>query len=122
MYCLSLLKFYLLVSIFSTMVFTAGAQVRLTENAIDSSAGNLPCYKIQTPQSIYYLEKEGAGLSSLIDREGNDWIGFHPKENSGAGGEYRGFPNAVHQGSVILLDRCTTTLLIRGSEGYEKVL
>jgi len=33
----------------------------------------------------------------LVDRDGNDWIGFHPEVGSGAGGEYRGFPNAVHK-------------------------
>ncbi len=71
--------------------------VKLTKNAVDESAGNLPCFKIETPVAIYYLEKEGAGLSSMIDKDGNDWIGFHPKPGSGAGGEYRGFPNAVHQ-------------------------
>ncbi len=71
--------------------------VRLTRNTVDESAGNVPCFKIETPNATYYLEKEGAGLSSLIDRDGNDWISFHPKPGSRAGGEYRGFPNAVHQ-------------------------
>lgn len=69
----------------------------LTKDAVDESAGNLPCYKIETPVATYYLEKTGAGLSSLIDIDGNDWISFHPEAGSGAGGEYRGFPNAVHQ-------------------------
>ncbi len=73
------------------------ATVRLTEDAIDGSAGDLPAYKIETPAATYYLEKSGAGLSSVIDRDGNDWLGFHPEPGSGAGGEYRGFPNAVHQ-------------------------
>ena len=31
----------------------------------------------------------------MIDRDGNDWIGFHPQHGTGAAGEYRGFPNAV---------------------------
>ena len=70
-------------------------RVRLTMSAPDRSAGNLDCYKIETPAATYYLEKVGAGLSSLVDRDGNDWLGFHPKTGSGAGGEYRGFPNAV---------------------------
>ncbi len=70
-------------------------KVRLHLSAVDESAGNLDCYKIETPTATYYLEKVGAGLSSLIDRDGNDWLGFHPKPGSGAGGEYRGFPNAV---------------------------
>ncbi|QDV24495.1 Soluble aldose sugar dehydrogenase YliI precursor [Aureliella helgolandensis] len=74
-----------------------GANVVLTENAVDESAGNLAAFKIETPTATYFLEKTGAGLSSLLDRDGNDWIGFHPTEGSGAGGEYRGFPNAVYK-------------------------
>lgn len=71
--------------------------VRLTEDAVDESAGRLPAYKIETPTATYYLEKSGAGLSSLVDRDGHDWLGFHPEPGSGAAGEYRGFPNAVHK-------------------------
>jgi glucose/arabinose dehydrogenase len=55
------------------------------------------CYRIQTPQATWFLEKSGAGLSSLVDAEGNDWLGFDPTPGTGAGGEYRGFPNAVFQ-------------------------
>ena len=71
--------------------------VRLTEDAVDVSAGGLPAYKIETPTATYFLEKSGGGLSSLLDRDGNDWLGFHPAASSGAGGEYRGFPNAVYK-------------------------
>ncbi|MBK1879082.1 PQQ-dependent sugar dehydrogenase [Pelagicoccus mobilis] len=71
--------------------------VKLDENAIDESAGNLACFKITTPTATYYLEKSGGGLSSLLDTSGNDWLGFEPTKGSGAKGEYRGFPNAVHQ-------------------------
>ena len=71
--------------------------VRLTEDAVDVSAGGLPAFKIETPTATYFLEKTGGGLSSLLDRDGNDWLGFHPAASSGAGGEYRGFPNAVHK-------------------------
>ena len=69
--------------------------VRLDRESTDESAGGLECYKIETAHATYYLEKVGAGLSSMIDRDGNDWLGFHPKKGSGAAGEYRGFPNAV---------------------------
>jgi hypothetical protein len=72
-------------------------QIKLDENAVDESVGNLACYKIETPLATWYLEKAGAGLSSLIDKDGNDWLGFHPEPGSGAAGEFRGFPNAVHQ-------------------------
>jgi hypothetical protein len=71
--------------------------VVLVENAVDDSAGGVLCFKIETPVATYFLEKSGAGLSSLIDRDGNDWLGFHPQAGTGAAGEYRGFPNAVHQ-------------------------
>jgi hypothetical protein len=73
------------------------AAVQLDEQAVDPSAGDLPAYRITTPAATWFLEKSGAGLSSLVDREGRDWLGFHPGPGSGAGGEYRGFPNAVHQ-------------------------
>jgi len=70
--------------------------VQLT-NGIDASAGGGPAYIITTPSATYYLEKEGGGLSSMIDKDGVDWLGFHNKEGSGHKGEYRGFPNAVHK-------------------------
>jgi putative heme-binding domain-containing protein len=70
-------------------------RVHLVQTAHDESAGGLECYRIATPTAVYYLDKAGAGLSSIIDRDGNDWLGFRPDAGSGAAGEYRGFPNAV---------------------------
>ncbi|RPJ61117.1 MAG: hypothetical protein EHM23_08105 [Acidobacteria bacterium] len=81
-------------------LLTAGqgsGPVTLTEDAVDDSAGNLPAFRIETASAAYYLEKTGAGLSSMVDRDGNDWLAFHPEAGSRAGGEFRGFPNAVHQ-------------------------
>lgn len=63
----------------------------------DESAGGGYAYIITTPIATYYLEKEGGGLSSMIDKDGVDWLGFHNKEGSGHKGEYRGFPNAIHK-------------------------
>ncbi len=70
--------------------------VRLTHGT-DESAGGGPAYIIATPSATYYLEKEGGGLSSMLDPDGVDWLGFHNKEGSGWKGEYRGFPNAIHR-------------------------
>jgi hypothetical protein len=70
--------------------------VRLTEG-VDNSAGGDPAYIITTPSATYYLEKTGGGLSSMLDRDGIDWLGFHKAPGSGHKGEYRGFPNAVHK-------------------------
>jgi len=36
-------------------------------DAIDESAGDVLCFKIETPMATYYLEKVGAGLSSMLD-------------------------------------------------------
>ena len=75
----------------------AAEGVNLIEEAVDESAGSAACYRIETAGVTWYLEKTGAGLSSLIDKYGNDWLGFHPQAGSGAGGEFRGFPNAVNK-------------------------
>jgi len=66
-------------------------------HGIDKSAGGGKAYIINTSSAIYYLEKEGGGLSSMLDNDGIDWIGFHNKEGSAHKGEYRGFPNAIHK-------------------------
>ena len=63
----------------------------------DDSAGGGPAYIVTTPTATYYLEKEGGGLSSMLDKDGVDWLGFHNEPGSGHKGEYRGFPNAVHR-------------------------
>jgi len=63
----------------------------------DTTAGDLSCYIITTEAATYYLEKEGGGLSSMIDKDGVDWLGFHNEEGSGWKGEYRGFPNSIHR-------------------------
>jgi len=47
--------------------------------------------RISTERATYVLHKEGAGLASLIDPEGRDWISYRP--GGGAGGEFRGIPN-----------------------------
>ncbi len=74
-------------------------KIVLTKDCVDESAESLPAMRIKTPAATYYLEKTGGGLSSIVDRDGNDWLGFHPEKESRAGGEYRGFPNAVHKQS-----------------------
>lgn len=72
------------------------ASVILTEG-VDVSAGGDAAFIVTTPSATYYLEKSGGGLSSMLDREGIDWLGFHKAPGSAHKGEYRGFPNAVHK-------------------------
>jgi len=66
-------------------------------HGIDSSAGGDAAYIISTDNATYYLEKSGGGLSSMLDKDGVDWLGFHKEPGSAHKGEYRGFPNAVHK-------------------------
>ena len=76
--------------------FYKNKRVRLT-HGIDESAGGVSSYIITTDNATYYLEKKGGGLSSMLDGDGIDWIGFHNEKGSGHKGEYRGFPNAIHK-------------------------
>lgn len=84
------------VVLLSILVSCTEAKVQLTHGT-DASAGGGSAYIITTPAATYYLEKTGGGLSSMIDQDGIDWIGFHNKKGSAHKGEYRGFPNAVHK-------------------------
>ncbi|MGB5581319.1 MAG: hypothetical protein WBM68_12185 [Woeseia sp.] len=77
-------------------VAQTGQTVRLSHST-DESAGGGAAYVISTPAASYYLEKKGGGLSSMLDPDGVDWLGFHSEAGSGWKGEYRGFPNAVHR-------------------------
>ncbi|MBD3374758.1 hypothetical protein GF406_06985 [candidate division KSB1 bacterium] len=69
--------------------------VRLSEQKLDDTG--LDCFVIQTPVATYFLEKSGGGLAKMIDKDGNDWLSFDPTPGTAAAGEFRGFPNAVHQ-------------------------
>jgi transcriptional regulator CtsR len=68
-------------------------------NAIDEG---IDCYKIETEFAIYYFDKAGGGLVSLIDKDGIDWISHNPTPGTGSAGEYRGFPNTgeLHPGYI----------------------
>lgn len=88
------LLFSILLSACATPI---GQQVVRLTNGVDESAGGGLAYIITTPSATYYLEKEGGGLSSMLDKDGVDWLGFHSEEGSGHKGEYRGFPNAIHR-------------------------
>jgi hypothetical protein len=52
-------------------------------------------YRIATPAATYLYHTDGAGLASIVDAEGEDWISFRDVPGSGAAGEYRGLPNLV---------------------------
>ncbi len=49
--------------------------------------------EIVTDAATYVYHKAGAGLASMFDIEGKDWISYWPE--GGAAGHYRGLPNMV---------------------------
>ena len=52
--------------------------------------GEIDCFKIETPNATYFYGKQGAGFASILDKDGHDWIAYHPGDKSK--GEYRGLP------------------------------
>jgi hypothetical protein len=64
--------------------------VKVTEEEDEGQAS----YRIETPVCTYWYHKQGGGFSSLVDADGNDWIGYHPE--GGSAGSYRGIPNLVN--------------------------
>ena len=88
--------FLLCLCLFGIGAVQANQSVELT-HGVDHSAGGGPAYIITTATTTYFLDKDGGGLSSIVDNEGVDWLGFHSEEGSGWKGEYRGFPNAIHR-------------------------
>ena len=61
----------------------------------------VPHFIIKTKKATYYLDKEGGGLSRMIDLYGNDWISFkrEPWDTypQSAASSYRGLPNMVYK-------------------------
>jgi hypothetical protein len=53
---------------------------------------------VETSTATYHYDMEGGGFSSLLDRDGRDWIGYRPGD--GPAGEYRGIPNMVFRGEA----------------------
>ncbi len=64
------------------------AQVILTDNFFYEGQDS---YKISSNTGTYIYHKQGAGFASLMDQNGNDWIGYH--QGNGSSGEARGIPN-----------------------------
>ncbi len=74
-------------------VLALGFQARAVtmEDATDQGKD---AFKITTDNAVFFIQKPNGGISSLLDNEGNDWIGYQP--GGGASGEYRGIPNAIY--------------------------
>ena len=70
---------------------TTFGQVRLVENEQDEGQD---AFKIETPTATYYYQTEAGAFSSILDKDGHDWVSFN--RSAGPRGMYRGLPNLVH--------------------------
>ena len=87
------------------------ALVKVTDGVPDEGQD---CYMIATANATYYFQKDAGGFSSLLDVQGNDWIGFQPF--GGSDGLYRGIPNMVHPDNIYHPghSNCVSSLLHAG--------
>ncbi len=73
---------------------TVAPRITMNDDVLD--AGQLS-YEIITEMGTWYYHKQGGGFSSLLDSQGNDWIGYAPTyPGSAGGGPGRGIPNPVY--------------------------
>jgi hypothetical protein len=71
----------------------AGQQVKLLADARDEDDN---CFVIETPMFRCYFQQYGSAISSLLDRDGKDWINYRAAPGvgpRGSFGAYRGMPN-----------------------------
>jgi hypothetical protein len=64
--------------------------VTVADGVSDAGAASL---RITTPSATYFYNKTGGAFSSILDRDGNDWLGYDAAAGSGSAGEFRGMPN-----------------------------
>jgi hypothetical protein len=77
----------------------ANNRIEITDGIFDEGQ---ECFQIETPFATFFLQKENGGFSSILDKNGTDWINFTnsdlPHGPALAASAYRGMPN--------LLNRC----------------
>ena len=75
--------------------FSTYAQVVLSKHEADEGQA---AYRIETKRATYFFQPDAGGFSSIIDRDGHDWVSFNRGE--GPQGMYRGIPNLVFPGDI----------------------
>jgi hypothetical protein len=64
---------------------------QITVNASATDPSGAPAIEVITPAATYYVQTASGAISSIIDNQGNDWIGYN--DQGGPGGDYRGMPD-----------------------------
>ncbi|MFH1965952.1 MAG: hypothetical protein ABIJ42_10495 [Acidobacteriota bacterium] len=92
-------------NVFLFTVFSAVLQsgIVLPVRITDSADEGMEAFRIETAEAIFYYQKEAGGFSSIMDRDGIDWIGYRdsgkPEYPASAASDYRGMPNLVFRGT-----------------------
>ena len=97
------LKTLLLKTIPFLMILTVGVCLTYTTTAgISIEPGEdegAECFVIHTASATYFYQKSAGGFSSILDRDGNDWLSYRKSEQEqypqSAASDYRGLPNMV---------------------------
>jgi len=93
------MRFILCLLLWVQLLFASSeGGVRIT----DSSDEGKDAFRIETSSVVYYYQKGAGGFSSILDRDGRDWIGYRdsgaPEYPASAASDYRGLPNLVFRG------------------------
>ena len=70
------------------LLFAFAPRVEVTQGVQHEGQQSI---RIATKSATWVFHAEGAGFASLYDRDGRDWISYHPGNRSA--GEFRGIPN-----------------------------
>lgn len=90
---------------FSAPSFTS--LVTTTDNVTDEGFSSV---RVVTQLADYYYQKAEGGFSSIVDKDGNDWITWH--STGGSDGAFRGVPNMGPAGYHPGLDHDVTTTIV----------
>jgi len=94
------MRYYLcLLLMLSSLAASPEGAVKIT----DSIDEGMEAFRIETASAVYFYQKEAGGFSSILDRDGRDWIGYRdsdsPEYPASAASDYRGLPNLVFRGA-----------------------
>lgn len=85
----------------NTGTYTPSSPTPLVTVDQNSSDQDMDAIKITSENSTYYLQKANGGFSTILDADGNNWLGYNDTPGSESAGEYRGLPNGIfHPGSA----------------------
>lgn len=90
-------KIFILI-VFQSIVWQGFSQI-IDEVSLDKRLH----YKIEISNATWFIDKYSGGVSSILDKDGKEWIGWQRLEEEkypeSAGGDYRGLPNLVYGGT-----------------------